>query len=205
MNPLSLEEFISYYHENNSFPNGLYNNPSKKLSDLQLKTKYEKYLVSFEKSVIRKNRIAEKALLPKEQTSRAIRIQEVMDEVKEKDPLGNIFWSKLTNEETYIVKKTMWGDLANYDVAHIVGRGRCPRLADNYRNMLVVPRAFHTFIDQRLNPFSFKHESISEEKANEIWIRLIGQETWDYLQEEAIKTRLNFDYDEEGENINLLG
>lgn len=178
---MAFKEYKEYYHTHKRFPNGAYVNPDKTLNELQLKSKYEKYLKSLEKAEDRKSRYVEKSKEPKEQTTRSKRIEEAMKSVKEKDPEGKLFWSRLTEEEAVFIKKNMWGFMAIYDVAHVIGRGRNPTLAEDENNMIVVPRAFHTFIDNRLNPFSDKHEHITEEQASDIWKRLIGEERFEGL------------------------
>lgn len=207
MNPLSFESFKEYYFIHKRFPNNAYVNPVKTLNEYQLKSKYEKYLVSLDKQQTRYENYMDKLKLKEVRiTPRAKRIQDAMDRVRKENPEGQEFWSKLNDDEKSIVRKNMIGNLALYDVAHIFGRGRSPHLADEESNMMVVPRSFHTYIDKRLNPFSDRHEAISEERANEIWEYLVGKDRWEHLQElnRNIKTRLTFDNNEDEREIDLL-
>lgn len=177
----SLEQFIDFYNEKGYFPDGQYSNPDKKLSYGQLKHKYEKYVRKTEKKEEKKGQVSDYMQA----------IYDAENKCREEDCAGVQFWNALTEEEDRVVSLELkkLTDFRKYDPAHIISRTRAPHLSAEPLNIMMVPRAFHFYIDKFLNPFTENHEAITQEQQDEIWIHLIGQERWDKLQ--AMKRKEN--------------
>ena len=67
------------------------------------------------------------------------------------------------------------------DAAHVIRRSQSPKLKYCLRNVVLLRRSFHDRLDQYKDPVT--GESISKEEADNWWLRIVGRETWDWLQE----------------------
>lgn len=170
----SLEQYIDYYNTKGYFPDGQYNNPDKKLNYGQLKHKYEKYVRKTERKEEKKGQVS----------NYMQNIYDVEAQCRADDCAAVQFWNALTEEEDRVVtlelKKLL--DFRKVDPAHIISRTQAPHMSAEPLNIMMVPRAFHHYIDKFLNPFTEKHESITREEQDAIWIHLIGIDRWNKLQ-----------------------
>ncbi len=185
MNLLELEEYTAYYHTYKRFPDGQYSNPDKVLNEQQILTKYKKYVSRTEKKATKTN---------SEYVSNVFTAEE---EARNLDKDCDVFWNSLSIEQYDIIKKEMRKikDFSIIDPCHIFSRGSSPQLADCVDNILMAPRAFHTFIDQYLNPFTEKHEALTREQHDDIWISIIGIDRWNKL----LQMKRNNKFEVEGE------
>lgn len=178
----SYDEYIEFYNSQGKTIDQI--QKSKPMNEAQLKTKYKKY-------VTKENRKAEKAIVKAiekkdKQAIQELNIDEAWEACKaeafELDPDATLFYSALNFNELKIVMMAMVGQFKTLDPCHIIGRGRCPKMKYMVENILIAPRIFHHYIDLFRNPFTEKHETITEEQRNAIWCRIIGDERWEYLQ-----------------------
>jgi len=168
------ETYKDYYLSNKRFSDGQYCNPEKfPLNEKQIKSKYEVYVKRFDKKQVKTNSKYKQNIYDAEEL------------VRNEDPEADLFWGSLSDEQYKIVKKEMRKslDFSIIDPCHILSRGSCPQLSNEPLNIIMAPRGFHTYIDQFLNPFSEKHESINREQQDQIWIDIIGEERWSILQQ----------------------
>jgi hypothetical protein len=175
----TFQEFLTYHKSYNSFPNGLYCNPEKNYNDKQFERKYEDYLKSEEKRLTRQKKSNEMD----DEGTYTQRVNFAMQECRKADPKAETFFNALSEKDLKFITKEMTKIPAYsiIDVAHIIGRGRCPKLADDSENLITVPRAFHTCIDSNSHPFTENHNGISKEKVEEIWRYVVGNERYDNL------------------------
>jgi len=154
---MTLEEFKEYYEINGRLPNG------QKEIKQGWNYQYKKYL--------------------KKQKKKDDWV-EAREKAYRRNPNGEQFFNALTDQE-YNFYSNLYGIFATLDPCHIIGKGECPKkeLMNNPDNILVAPRYFHSYIDTFKNPFTQEHELITKEQREQIWIRFIGQEMWDELQE----------------------
>jgi hypothetical protein len=181
---LSEDEFIEYYNTYHKLPNGMLSTGKRPLNEKELKTRYKKYCKLIKKQEQKFNSIIEDE--DSEYISDYIKNQKEAKRIaRELDPHAEVFFSKLTEDETTLVKNMMKlsKDFAIIDPAHIFSTGTTPQLADCVENILMLPRCVHHYIDNYLNPLTITHEAITQEQRNEFWIRFIGIDRWNNLLE----------------------
>lgn len=177
---MTLEEFIDCYRVNNRFPYPLKNWSKKPLSDTELRRKYNEYLRTLE------NNKCKKSVMKKRSYSNKVR--KAMESSKSHKRWDD-FYRTLTKDEKKAVDDTMWmcprdsTGMVVFDTAHIVSRSSSYSLASDIDNMIELPRGFHSYIDDYKNPLSNEHEHISKEEHDSIWIRLVGKELWEKIND----------------------
>ena len=67
------------------------------------------------------------------------------------------------------------------DTAHVIRRSQSSRLYYDPRNLVTLQRIVHQRLDTYRNPLTGK--SATREETDTWWKRLVGLETWNYLQE----------------------
>lgn len=107
--------------------------------------------------------------------------QKLKEEITIRDKCQCRFFSIMTEEEKKLIRPHLWGDFKKIDGAHVLSRSSTPKLKYENRNVISMYRYLHYCQDNCINPFN--GESISSEERDKTWIRIIGQEEWDWLQE----------------------
>ena len=169
---VSLQEYKEYYLKNKRFMDGQYSNSeSFPLKDKQIQTKFNKYQKRTEKKLTKTN------------TDYADSVFAAEKEARDADCVANVFWNSLTEEQSDFMMKEIkkCKDFSIIDSAHIIPRSKSKELACDPYNIIMLPRIFHSCIDSMVNPFSERHETISKEEQEKIWIQVVGKERWDEL------------------------
>lgn len=148
------DEFITYCNRSLCLRNTIFN---KKTCARETKRKacYKKYTVKQGKS--KKRKVDE-------------RWERVKAEVFERDEHNCRIQSLLGHYSSLPV-----------DPAHVIRRSQSKKLYYDKRNIVSLSRLYHTRLDSYLDPLTGK--SITREEADSWWKKIVGQETWDYLQE----------------------
>lgn len=191
---LTFEQFLDFEKEHNFFPNGLYHK-AKQYNDRELRRKYEDYKRSELKKQERREqqiqRQKEKNLEKMENPENYIsdhkrKVYEAQEAVRKENPNGEYFWSRLSSCEEDFIRNEMKKipDFSKYDPCHVISQGKCKRLAYEKKNIVIAPRAFHTYIDSMMNPFTEEHEFLSRKEWENIWIKIVGKERWNWLNEQ---------------------
>lgn len=89
--------------------------------------------------------------------------------------------SQLTLEEKEFVSKNIYKELEILDGMHIIGRSQSNKLIYDPENVIIAKRYYHTLIDSFKDPFTLK--SITKEERDTWFIRFIGIDRWNYLQD----------------------
>jgi len=170
----TYDDYKNYYLSNRAFPDGQYSNKDKVLNEAQIKIKYQKYIRKLER---KEN---------KEPSDHMKEIWEVEKVVREKDPEAKLFWSVWNDEErNFLYKKcSIFRDEEGkilLDPAHILNRSTNPHLSNEELNIIMIPRYFHSLLDQHLSPFTGKH--IDNEEHTKLWIRIVGEDRYNQLLE----------------------
>ncbi|MDA3855366.1 MAG: hypothetical protein PF569_03845 [Candidatus Woesearchaeota archaeon] len=154
---MTFEEYKDYYEQNGQTINGLI--------EIKQGLKYQ-----YTKWIKKQNKINA--------------WRECREEAYRRNPNAEQFFDRLTKAE-YDYYDNLYGKFATLDPCHIIGKGECSinSLSNNPDNILIAPREFHTYIDTYHNPFTREHELITKEERDQIWIRFIGEEMWNKLQE----------------------
>jgi hypothetical protein len=184
---LSLEDFKNYYFKYKKLPNGLYCS-DKNLNDKQLLTKYNKYCQSIEKQQIRSQIQFENKII-KNQEIIANNYQDLIDEkwVNLRNEIIQRANNKceitplLTKSELDFVNVNIYYNFEILDCIHVIARSQSKKLYYDKQNIIFGKRYYHTLIDNYKNPFTLK--DISNEERNSLFIRFIGIDRWNYLQE----------------------
>jgi predicted nucleic acid-binding protein len=113
---------------------------------------------------------------------------EVRETVKLRD--GNMcrLYPTLTKEEKIYLLKSQKDNLwlnKTLDPAHVLSRSSTPCLVYDPENIVILGRLFHSRLDNLQNPLT--GESVSVEERNQWWIRIVGQELWDSLNDRSKK------------------
>lgn len=187
----TFEEYKAYYKQYNKLPFPQVSYSTKSLNEKQLLTKYKDYQKKIESGQAKIQQMKQEYIESAGVSEYTKKVTEAMKQSKLSDP-DHIRWNKffngLSDSEKNVIKSNMWmcprkdGDWV-FDTAHIIERGVSSKLADDVRNMIEIPRAFHHYIDVYKNPLSIAHEPLSRTEHDKLWIDLIGQELWDWLQE----------------------
>ena len=179
---LTYDEYTTFYEKHGKTIDQIAQ--SKPMNSAQIEMKYTKYVKKEDRKV--EKAIAKAIAKQDNEALKEFKIDEAWEKCKaeayELDPDATLFFSQLTNDEMKVIVLGMYGEMGTFDPCHIIGKGRCPKLKYSVENILIAPRVFHHYIDIYKNPFTEKHESITEEQRNEIWIKFIGIERWNYLQ-----------------------
>ena len=75
------------------------------------------------------------------------------------------------------------------DAAHVFGKNAFPWMRYNNRNVVTLNRFSHSCLDKGKSPVNGK--SITHEEQKAWWIRIVGNDEWDYLKEQASKREGN--------------
>jgi hypothetical protein len=183
---MTFEEYKQFYNDKNYLPNNQYINRQKQLSEVQLRRKYGDYQRGEYKKELQLIRQKEKQMNKIAiATEYQQKVNDVVKKAKLKNPHGEWFWSRLSSDQSVVVRIEMLKipEFKIYDPCHIIPRSKSRKLSYEEKNIIIAPRAFHTYIDSLMNPFSEKHEFITKEEQNKIWIQIVGQDIWNWLQE----------------------
>jgi hypothetical protein len=188
MKILTLDEFINYYYTYKRLPNGIYSNNKKILTQIQLQSKFEKYLKSIEKAG---NRQESYRLKKFEKNQKIIegnfeslideKWVEVQEFVKKRANNKCEITPLLTKKEKDFVYSQAFGDLKILDCIHVISRSASKKLYYDPVNIIYGLRFIHKFVDEYRNPFTLK--PITNVERNNLFIRFIGIRRWNYLQD----------------------
>lgn len=187
----TFEEYQIYYETYGKLPLPQVNYSTKPLNERQLQTKFKDYQKKVQAYRSKTESLKAEGIESQFVSDYAKSVAEAMEKSKESDPnheRWNAFFNKLSASERNVLNGNMWmcpkkdGKYV-FDTAHIIERGTSPKLADEIKNMIEIPRAFHHYIDSYRNPLTEEHEMITRTEHDRLWIELIGQELWEWLNE----------------------
>lgn len=186
----TFEEYKIYYEVYHKLPLPQVNYSTRPLNEKQLLTKYKDYQKKIENMQSKQEQTKADYMQSDSVSEYAKNVAKAMEQSKLSDPehiRWNTFFNKLSVSEKHVITSNMWmcpkkDSKWVFDTAHIIERGVSSKLADNIKNMIEIPRAFHHYIDMYRNPLTEEHEMLSKTEHDQLWIDLIGQELWDWLQ-----------------------
>lgn len=110
--------------------------------------------------------------------------QEVKRFVFKRDKFKCRFLSICTIQEYMrVLQKASTIKLQIFDPCHVFPSGLYPKMTYNVDNVYVLCRWVHDCLDECKNPVTGKH--ITQDERNDIWKRIIGEETYTKLYNEA--------------------
>jgi hypothetical protein len=186
---MNYEEFLEFYQQHGRCPNDV-SRSKNKLNEVQLKSRYQKFLKSEEKKIQRKERNIQTA---KDNKQEAIDNKDYIDEkwikvcklVDERD-----------NNECQLIKLLHYGDLELLeelagplikikDHAHVIPRSTAPHMKYDVDNLIILNRFSHSMIDQYRDPIEGKQ--ITKEEHEFYWKFIVGKERYNKLLERSKK------------------
>jgi hypothetical protein len=167
---------------------------------------FTKYLQSLEDKKIKAKQAQEKKIEKQKQqmeiayNERALQLQEYLLKKENNEPIiydvdekwvllknkilvrdqGCRFYQTLSEEEKSIIDKNLYGDFRLIDGAHVVPRSVSLKLKYEEKNVYCLSRYVHKCLDECMDPFT--QLPINRQKVKEYWIRIIGEEIYNWLQ-----------------------
>ncbi len=188
MTKLNFEEYVEYYNTTKRlpFPQTTWSR-KKPFTERELHLKYRDYESKIEKLESKRQNPT------KSEYSEKVEI--AMQKARELDSnyeVWNNYYRMLDKTSKEVIAKGMWvcpkNDKTNkvtFDSAHIFSRGEYPHLAYEIDNLVLIPRNYHTYIDNFQNPLTYEHERLTKEEHDKLWIDLIGIRRWNSLLEKS--------------------
>lgn len=174
----SFESFCNYYQRWRKTP-GMMSVPKNELNEKQLLTKYEKYCKVQAKKLEKK---------PKglKQSTKGNQLDELWIEmvelVKIRDNCECQFL-KLSSEDDrkWFYKTYPYNLIQTLDIAHVIPRSKSTKLYYDLDNLRVLNRVSHGFLDTYKHPLY--GTPISREDRDNWWKKIIGEDTYNSLEE----------------------
>ena len=142
---------------------------------------YNKFIQKQEKDQLKRD----KKYIEQKEKNKEIEVdvkwQKLKEEITIRDKCQCRFFSIMTEEEKKLIRPHLWGDFKKIDGAHVVSRAVSPKLKYENRNVISLFRYLHYCQDNCMNPFTGQPNT--KEERDQLWIRIIGQEEWNWLQE----------------------
>lgn len=163
---LTFQEFLKYYNKHGKCINQI-QKPRKPLNERQIKSRYDKYLKSEEKT----NNLRKENL----------KWRRLVNEVRSRDRDSCRLWFVLNSEERRILIENAGHLLNILDPAHVFGKGSKPELKFEIDNIILLNRYSHTMLDENKNPITGDYISIEEKES--WWKRILGKNFYNNLKE----------------------
>lgn len=203
---MTLNEYVAYYNKTGYLPLGAYVNRNKKLNSRQLETKYDKYVLSLGKQKETQQRSIERARerqkdemvnsvkVVKKTVRKPIKASKRTTEKQKEDKLKNAevkaicmvrannqceIYGLLNADEKQYIDSILFPSVMVLDPMHIVSRAN-KKLRHCPENIVIGMRVIHSLID---NYIGFDGNPINSEQRDRLWIRIIGIERWNFLQD----------------------
>lgn len=181
MKPKTYNEYELFFKKTGRFIDGSYVS-AKGYNDNQLKSKYNNYVQSFEKSQKRFDRQVQKSKLPKT-VERDLLWDEMRLKVFKRDNYKCRLYAILTDDERRIFnEKIGFSWIQKLDPAHIFKVGSNPFLKYKEEFIVVMNRMSHSLLDSNHNPIN--GESISQEEIVLWWQRIVGKKFYLELEKQ---------------------
>lgn len=177
---LTFEQYKNYYYDKGKTIDQI-NKPKNPLSEVQLKSKYQKYLQKLEKQEAKKEEEIKKLFAKEPKVDE--KWNKVKTEVQTRDQNCQL-WYKLTrNEREIVMDATGYFLLDREDSAHVFPRSVYPHMKYDPDNVVLLTRLFHSRLDHFQHPVTGKQ--ISKEEQIGWWVRIVGTKRYDRLIKKA--------------------
>lgn len=186
---LSYKEFVSFYEKYKYCINDINKlSRKKKLLEKQLIAKYNKYIKSLEKSLVKKkNSILNKKKVISQQTlTKMEKWKNVCKEVDKRDKGKCRLIECLDYDEFQELKKNSGPFRKIKDHAHIFKRSGYPSLIYDKNNIITLNRYSHSMLDQNRSPID--GSCISKDKVTYWWERIVGKAFYVSLRQKTTKS-----------------
>jgi hypothetical protein len=174
---MNFDEYKAFYEKTGHCVNTA--KTKNKLNDIQLLSKYNKYLKTLQKQADAKKRHSDKA------KEKIIEIDEKWIEIREavfkRDSYTCQFMKILNSEELKLYKQIAGSFIKVLDPAHIITRSEAPSLVYDIDNIITISRIAHSYIDHFQDPITGK--SMTKEEQLKWWYRIVGESRYKLLKE----------------------
>jgi len=162
---LTYSEFKDFYLRYGSLPLGIYSNPKKVLKDYQLKNKFQKYIDTLKKKMIKDNK-----------PSYWKEWEDTREEVYIRDMIQCRLWKILTPDEKKIaINNGLVGTISKkITPAHFIRRSACKDLICEKDNVYTMYQLFHNRLDAYQDPLTGKKSNTKE--CLKWWQRVINND-----------------------------
>lgn len=176
---ITYNKFIEFYYTYGRCLNSI-NRPRKKLNDIQLKSKYDKYIQSEENNLDKAVKNYKKMINKEKELIIDITWENLKIAVKTRDENVCRILKIVFSEDYTILYRRNGSLIKTLEVAHVLPRGAYPELKYEIDNLVLLNKYSHQMLDLYKDPINGK--DINRNHQLDWWCRILGKKQLERLK-----------------------